>query len=194
MQLFFILGAMAFVPSVYSSPAMEHNGILARADGDRGNETVADLGLRKQEVIKAGGNTRDLAVAMLETTSMTTEYLYGDGKTGDGTNFGIFKQNWYILRHSASEFLGQTVEQVDNGAILNSDLVKDIQARHEGEEHYGYEVWFSGHRNGESGVKKPGTDDIKAYIDAVAWIQEQIESDEKYLSDDTRFWVHVHAI
>jgi hypothetical protein len=24
--------------------------------------------------------------------------LIGDGKTGDGTNFGIFKQNWFILR------------------------------------------------------------------------------------------------
>jgi hypothetical protein len=44
--------------------------------------------------------------------------LIGDGKTGDGTNFGIFKQNWFILRHSASEFLGQTVDDVDNGAIL----------------------------------------------------------------------------
>jgi hypothetical protein len=42
----------------------------------------------------------------------------GDGKDGDGTNFGIFKQNWYILRHSASEFLGQTVAEVANGAIL----------------------------------------------------------------------------
>ena len=42
----------------------------------------------------------------------------GDGKTGDSTNFGIFKQNWYMLRHSASEFLGETVGQVDDGAIL----------------------------------------------------------------------------
>jgi hypothetical protein len=32
------------------------------------------------------------------------------------------------------------------------------------------------------------------YIDAIAWIQQQIESDEKYQSDDTRFWVDVQAI
>jgi hypothetical protein len=44
--------------------------------------------------------------------------LLGDGKTGDATNFGIFKQNWFILRHSASEFKGQSVGDVDNGAIL----------------------------------------------------------------------------
>jgi hypothetical protein len=46
---------------------MKLNSILARADGDRGNETISGLGSRKEEVISAGGNTRDLAIAMLET-------------------------------------------------------------------------------------------------------------------------------
>lgn len=32
------------------------------------------------------------------------------------------------------------------------------------------------------------------YKDAVLWIQQQIESDDKYQSDDTRFWVKVKAI
>ncbi|KAJ6188060.1 hypothetical protein N7519_002968 [Penicillium mononematosum] len=193
MQLLSIVGVMALVPAVLSSPVTDFKKIAVRANS-RGNQTVAGLGARKQEVVAAGGNTRDLAIAMLETDTMTTDYTYGDGKTGDGTNFGIFKQNWFILRHSASEFLGQTVDDVDNGAILNSDLGKDIQARHEGEEHYGFETWFSGHRNGESGIKNPGTEDINGYIDAIAWIQQQIESDEKYQSDDTRFWVDVQAI
>ncbi|KAJ5437263.1 hypothetical protein N7445_005807 [Penicillium cf. griseofulvum] len=196
MQLLSLVGLMALVPAVLSSPA-NYNKIVARAD-KRGNETIVGLGVRKQEVVGAGGNTRDLAIAMLETKTMTTDYTYGDGKSGDATNFGIFKQNWFILRHSASEFLEQTVADVDNGAILNSgassDLGKDIQARHEGEEHYGFETWFSGHRNGESGINNPGTEDIKGYIDAIAWIQQQIESDEKYQSNDTRFWVDVQAI
>ncbi|KAJ5962238.1 hypothetical protein N7501_007179 [Penicillium viridicatum] len=193
MQLLSLISVMALVPAVLSSPVTEFNNIAVRAD-DRGTEIISGLGARKQAVVAAGGNTRDLAIAMLETKKMTTDYTYGDGKSGDGTNFGIFKQNWYILRHSASEFLGQTVGDVSNGAILNSDLGKDIKARHEGEKHYGYETWFSGHRNGETGVKNPGTADINAYIDAVAWIQKQIESDEKYQSDDTRFWVDVQAI
>ncbi|KAJ5506101.1 hypothetical protein LT330_009026 [Penicillium expansum] len=195
MQLISIVSFMALVPAVLSSPVTNFKKIAVRAD-DRGNETISGLGARKQEVVGAGGNTRDLAIAMLETKTMTTDYTYGDGKSGDSTNFGVFKQNWYILRNSASEFLGQTVAEVDNGAILNasSDLGKDIQARHEGEEHYGYETWFSGHRNGESGINNPGTADINTYIDAVAWIQQQIESDEKYQSDDTRFWVDVQAI
>ncbi|KXG51204.1 uncharacterized protein PGRI_067760 [Penicillium griseofulvum] len=192
MQLISLVGLMALVPAVLSSPT-DYNSIVARAD-NRGTEIIAGLGSRKQEVVSAGGNTRDLAIAMLETKTMQTDYTYGDGKTGDATNFGIFKQNWFILRHSASEFMGQSVGDVDNGAILNSDLGKDIKARHEGEEHYGFETWFSGHRNGESGVNNPGTEDIKGYIDAIAWIQQQIESDEKYQSDDTRFWVDVQAI
>lgn len=96
----------------------------------------------------------------------------------------------------------------------SSDLNLDIKSRHEGEEKYGFETWFSGHRNGESGINNPGTDDINGelhgnqprslnrleltrrtdYIAAIEWIQQQIESDEKYQSDDTRFWVDVQAI
>ncbi|KAJ5967485.1 hypothetical protein N7501_003733 [Penicillium viridicatum] len=193
MKLLSPFAALALVSVAVSSPTADPKSNVARAD-DRGSSIIPGLGARKRAVLNVGGNTRDLAIAMLETNNMTTEYKYGDGKSGDGTNFGIFKQNWYILRHSAFEFLGQTVDQVDNGVILNSDLKKDIQARHEGEEHYGYETWFSGHRNGETGVSNTGTEDIKTYINAVTWIQKQIESDEKYQGDDTRFWVDIVAI
>lgn len=100
-----------------------------------------------------------------------------------------------------------------NTMNASSDLKKDIKARHDGQKHFGYDVWFAGHRNGASGVQNPYTadiqgpsaltrcivsesvaDDITAYKDAVAWIKEQIESNEKYRTDDTRFWVQVHAI
>ncbi|CAI7567792.1 unnamed protein product [Penicillium viridicatum] len=180
MQLLSVFSTLAFVSSVIAA--------------NQGSYIVSGLGARKQAILKAGGNTRDLAISMLETDTMSTDYTYGDGKSGDGTNFGIFKQNWYMLRNSASEFKGKTVDQVTDGAILNKDLKKDIQARHEGEKQFGYETWFSGHRNGESGIKNPGTQDIKNYMDGVAWIQQQIESDEKYQSDDTRFYVQVVAI
>lgn len=33
-----------------------------------------------------------------------------------------------------------------------------------------------------------------AYKSAIEWIQQQIDSNEKYLTDDTRFWVDVTAI
>lgn len=53
-----------------------------------------------------------------ETSAAANIHTLGDGKSGDGTNFGIFKQNWYILRNSASQFMGSTVDQVSDGAIL----------------------------------------------------------------------------
>ncbi len=44
---------------------------------DRGSYTVNGLGSRKQAILSAGGNTLDLAIAMLETENMQTNYAYG---------------------------------------------------------------------------------------------------------------------
>lgn len=52
--------------------------VQTRAAGDRGSYTVSGLGSRKQAVLNAGGNTLDLAIAMLETEGMTTNYAYGE--------------------------------------------------------------------------------------------------------------------
>ncbi|RMJ28018.1 hypothetical protein PHISP_01133 [Aspergillus sp. HF37] len=192
MKHVFLLASLAQLCLSAAMPQSQAD-VVARAD-DRGHYTVNGLGDRKQAVLNEGGNTLDIAIAMLETETMTSDYEYGDGKTGDATNFGIFKQNWFMLRTSAQEFLGMTKAQVDDGAILNSNLGKDVKARHDSQSHYGYNVWFSGHRNGQSGVQNPLTEDIKKYKSAVEWIQAQVESDNKYLSDDTRFWVDVQAI
>lgn len=54
--------------------------------------TFSGLGARKKAVQSAGGNSLDLAIAMLETEGMTTNYAYGDNKSQDSANFGIFKQ------------------------------------------------------------------------------------------------------
>lgn len=53
MQLLSIFSTLAFVSSVIAA--------------DRGSYTVAGLGARKQQIVGAGGNTRDLAISMLET-------------------------------------------------------------------------------------------------------------------------------
>ncbi|KAF7588695.1 hypothetical protein BBP40_005294, partial [Aspergillus hancockii] len=60
--------------------------------------------------------------------------------------------------------------------------------------YYGYDKWFAGHRNGASGLANPNTPDITNYKHAVQWIQKQIDSNKKYKTDDTRFWVNVVAI
>lgn len=51
--------------------------LMPRAAGDRGSYTVSGLGLRKQAVLNAGGNTLDIAIAMLETENMQATYAYG---------------------------------------------------------------------------------------------------------------------
>lgn len=58
---------------VAASPA----SLDPRAPGDRGSYTVSGLGQRKQAVLNAGGSTTDLAIAMLETENMQTNYPYG---------------------------------------------------------------------------------------------------------------------
>lgn len=94
---------------------------LASAQEDpRGNYQVDGLGSRKGEVLAAGGTTLDLAIAMLESENMGTDYAYGDNKQDDAANFGIFKQNWYMLRQCASSagFVGQSTADWNNGALL----------------------------------------------------------------------------
>ncbi|KAK3904060.1 hypothetical protein C8A05DRAFT_42829 [Staphylotrichum tortipilum] len=163
---------------------------------DRGSYTVSGLGSRKQAILGAGGNTLDLAIAMLETDNMQTWYTYGDGKTYDAANFGLFKQNWGILRACAWRygFKGQPESNWNNGNRLNWDVYADVASRWDCQEYYGYDKWMAGHRNGATGLNNPYTQDIANYKNAIQWIQQQIDSNSKYKWDDTRFWVNVPAI
>ena len=83
---------------------------------------------------------------------MTTGYTYGDGKTYDSANFGVFKQNWGMLRKSVSRYKSKTVNDWNTGAELNSNLCLDVSSRKESQNFYGESKWFAGHRNGESSV------------------------------------------
>jgi hypothetical protein len=160
-----------------------------------GSYTVSGLGTRKQQVLNAGASVLDLAVAMLETETMqASSYPYGDSKTGDSANFGIFKQNWYMLRTSCSQFEGQSSSQWNNGTALNSNLSEDVSCINQSQAHYGIDEWFAGHRDGQSGLSNPNTTDINNYKTAVYWIESQLNSSSANLSNDTRFWVQVPAI
>lgn len=163
--------------------------------GESGRQTVTGLGDRKQEILKRGGTVLDMAVAMLETDTMRADfYPYGDGKTGDAANFGIFKQNWLMIRTSASQlFKGLGESDWKKGDVLNGDLSLDIQVLRASQWYYG-DKWFAGHRNGATGLITPNTPDINNYKRAVYWIRSQINSDPRYLRDVTRFWVKVPPI
>lgn len=107
----------------YSTIAVSLLASLAAASplakrADRGSYTVGGLGARKSAIRAAGGDSLDLAIAMLETDNMGTDYTYGDGKSGDSANFGVFKQNWFMLYTCSSVFSGQGSGDWKNGAKL----------------------------------------------------------------------------
>ncbi|KAF4618403.1 hypothetical protein G7Y89_g14900 [Cudoniella acicularis] len=196
LSLTFTLASTAVVFAIPTATLKDNPTAVRQVEkrASSGSYTVSGLGARKQAVTAAGGTTIDMAIAMLETDKMTTDYTYGDGKSGDAANFGIMKQNWGMLRVCANQFHGQTAAEYNNGAVLNSNLAQDITARHQCQSYYGQDKWFAGHRDGSAGLANPNTADINSYKNAVLWIQSQIESKSKYLTDDTRFWLNVPPI
>jgi hypothetical protein len=62
MKVFQLLLSSALALGALAAP---HDEMTKRAD--RGSYTVSGLGSRKQAILNAGGNTLDLAIAMLET-------------------------------------------------------------------------------------------------------------------------------
>jgi hypothetical protein len=159
-----------------------------------GSYAIAGLGRRKQQIRSAGGSVLDLAVAMLESDTMQASYAYGDYKSGDAANFGIFKQNWQMIRTACSPFSGHSASQWNDGAVLNKNLSADVACLHQSQRHYSLNTWFAGHRNGASGLSNPNTPDINAYKKAVYWIRDQLSSNPANLGNDIRFWVNVPAI
>lgn len=164
-----------------------------------GRGKLSTLPERKQAIRKSGGDVLEMAIAMLENKKMDTSYPLGDKKTGDAACYGIFKQNWYMIRTSVSKYRDATPPFTDKdysteGPKLNSDLSGDIQVRRESQNYYGINLWFAGHRNGPTGLADPNTADINSYRHAVEWIMDQINSDPKHLTDDTYFWVDIPPI
>jgi hypothetical protein len=124
----------AAVPGAASSTNLQ-------ARQQTGSYTISGLGARKKQVTAAGANSFNLAIAMLETERLDTnvsiyplctesvrkastnfvsphQYAYGDNKQNDAANFGIFKQNWGLLRVCCSRFKGQSQSNWNNGAVL----------------------------------------------------------------------------
>lgn len=77
MQLFSLLVPALLLSVGYASPIAEVESSLEARDDARGSYTVSGLGSRKQAILNAGGNTLDIAIAMLETERMSTDYAYG---------------------------------------------------------------------------------------------------------------------
>jgi hypothetical protein len=77
MQLINVLLFPALLLQATHAIAIPRGPDIEPRQGDRGSYTVSGLGSRKQALFGAGGNTLDLAIAMLETERLSTDYSYG---------------------------------------------------------------------------------------------------------------------
>ena len=182
-----------------------------------GAARTAGLASRKAALLAAGGTLLDMAVAMLETGAMQVDYSFGDGKTGDAANFGIFKQNWQDIRLSGamppSGPGGKGLAEADwasRGPELNSNLSLDVNVLHASQKRLGINAWLAAHRQGQSGLDafkaaaahmRPSTptelgllSDIDNYVTGVRWIEEQLKLDAALQTDDRKAWVEVPAV
>jgi hypothetical protein len=85
MQLSNIL-TLGLAAAAAAVPVSEDANASLTARADRGSYTVGGLGSRKQAILNAGGNTLDIAIAMLETENMSTGYTYGTCLEGLSNN------------------------------------------------------------------------------------------------------------
>ncbi|CBX97476.1 hypothetical protein IAQ61_007116 [Plenodomus lingam] len=179
--------AATALPHPASSPSLQPRQ-------DTGSYTIPGLGARKRQVTAAGASVFDLAIAMLETERMDTDYVYGDNKQDDSANFGIFKQNWGMLRACCDRFRGQEQSSWNNGALLNSDLQADVTCLKQCQSFYGMDRWLAGHRNGATGLSNPNTPDIQNYVNGVRYIEQQLSTQPGGLTNDVRYWIFVVPI
>jgi Glycosyl hydrolase family 134 len=200
--------------------------------GYRGTATPANFGTapglpaRKAALRAGGGTLLDLAVAMLETEHMdpSADYPFGDGKTEDAANFGIFKQNWHYIRTSGAMppratpvplpnpvMTGTGLDKADwlRGAQLNEDLDLDVRVLHASQASLGLNQWFAAHRQGETGqlafqaaasggpttaAHRATLSDVANYQSAVEWIVRQLASDPAVQTDDRKVFVQVPPV
>lgn len=69
--------ALAFAITATATPISTDFNATLTERADRGSYTVSGLGSRKEAILAAGGNSLDIAIAMLETERMSTDYTYG---------------------------------------------------------------------------------------------------------------------
>jgi streptogramin lyase len=129
-----------------------------------------------------------LAAAMLETEKMDPlSYPVGDGKTGDSFAVGTTKQNWLMLRQCHPAWQTLRPEDYQIASTINQDRRLEVEVFDECRAYFG-ELWWAGHRNGQSGLDNPNTQDVAAYKTVMDWTDSLLPG---HLCDDVRFWIGV---
>lgn len=175
-------------------------------------EKVQGLDKRKADLLAAGADLLDLAVAMQEIKNMRASpqegYPLYDCKPRDAANFGIFRQNWWMIRtcgalkgpegkpYGPSDY---DIRKCNAGEKLNRNLSEDVRVLHASMNKYGVGPpdfgWWWGHRGGETWWRdRPARNDVKVYRDAVLTIYQWLRANPDYQKDSTRVYRKVPGI
>jgi len=188
MQLkFTAVAAIAGAAIAFAAPAFAQS-----CPTQCGSYTITNYHVNKGLALSAGANGAEFAIGMLETDSMSSNYTYGDGKSGDSANFGFMKNNWYMYRVSVSNFKGQSSSQYNNGAIANGNYGNAVNFCNQCISHFGWTSFWEVQRGGQGRIGNWNADTAE-YYNAIAWIQAQIQNNNAW-HNDTRYWVNVPAI
>ncbi|MEU3862123.1 hypothetical protein AB0F03_32990 [Streptomyces sp. NPDC028722] len=168
-----------------------------------GVQTVSMTAQRKRALIRAGATSRHIAIAMLENEKMDTSYPLYDNKSGDAANFGVFKQNWGVIRSTSPRYHRLKAADYARGRELNSNVSLDVTVLKQSIQRYGLKRWMAAHRCGATGLTNPNLRAVKQYIGAVDILTEKIAaSDRQFGPNDyrnlkrsnKRFWINVPAV
>jgi hypothetical protein len=157
-----------------------------------GSYTITNYHVNKNTVLADGANGDEFAIGMLETSTMDSNYTYGDGKTGDAANFGFMKNNWYMYRTAVSNFKGQSASQYNNGAIANNNYPNAINFCNQCISHFGWTEFWEVQRGGQGRIGNWNSDTAE-YYNAVNWTYQEVNNNNAW-HNDTRYWAEVPAI
>jgi len=157
-----------------------------------GSYTITNYHVNKNTVLSDGANGDEFAIGMLETSTMDSNYTYGDGKTGDAANFGFMKNNWYMYRTAVSNFKGQSSSQYNNGAVANNNYPNAINFCNQCISYFGWTQFWEVQRGGQGRLGNWNSDTAE-YYNAVNWTYQEVNNNNAW-HNDTRYWVDVPAI
>ena len=121
-----------------------------------------------------------------------TAYPYGDlqpdgqPKTGDSANFGLFKNNWGMMRTYCTQFKGKSESDWNDGAVLNTDDQAAIWCQHDMINALGSLGFYTGQR----GVG--GTAGGEDYETAVNFIYSYLV--DGHTTDDMATYYELHNV
>lgn len=168
-----------------------------------GVQTVPMTAQRKKALINAGATSRHIAIAMLENEKMDTSYPLYDNKSNDAANFGVFKQNWGVIRATSPRYRGLKATDYARGRELNRNVGLDVTVLKQSIQRYGLTRWLAAHRCGATGLANPNLKAVKQYIGAVNILSEKIAASDRQfgpndyrnlMRSNRRFWINVPAV